>query len=255
MCRLLLIINNKLDKNIIKKFLKQSILIKNTPGIEYKYDKNFHKQGYGFAWKSDKKWNIYKKPLCFSEDKYNDEILNKITKNKLSNKILIGHIRSNKNLPFKKKLTNTHPFKYEENIWCHNGIIEDFVEFKKNNMINIKKEYISNIKGNTDSEFIFYLFLSLLNNNNINDATILFFNILNKYNKKISANIIFSNNKYVLVSRYINKNNIGPSLYYSTDNNFIISSEPITSNYDIVKNNSAILFDYQENRIINKFDL
>ena len=55
MCRLLLIINNKFDKNIIKKFLKQSILIKNTPGIDYKYDKNFHKQGYGFAWKNNDK--------------------------------------------------------------------------------------------------------------------------------------------------------------------------------------------------------
>ena len=52
MCRLLLIMNKNANNKLIKKFLLQSISKKNTPNINYKNDCNFHKDGFGFAWKN-----------------------------------------------------------------------------------------------------------------------------------------------------------------------------------------------------------
>lgn len=257
MCRLLLLIDKKFDENIIKKFINQSITKKNTPGIKYNYDKNYHKEGYGFAWRENNKWKLYKNEKCFKEDDNFKNIIKDITKKTNNdNNVLIGHIRSNKNLPFKKNYYNTHPFKYKENIWCHNGIIDNFLEFKKNHIKNIKSDYIKNINGTTDSEFMFYLFLSQLNNNSLHDLNICiinFFKILEKYNKKISANIIYSNNNYTLITRYINSNNECPSLYYSLNESILISSEPLTKNFEIIKNHTGVIIDNNNKLILNKF--
>ena len=121
----------------------------------------------------------------------------------------------------------------------------------------ISEKYYNLIKGQTDSEFLFYMFISLLKNDNyteIINTTIKFFDILVKYESSISCNIIFANQKYVLITRYINHNSECPSLYYSSKNQ-IISSEPLTNDFEIFDNHSAILFDYDLNKIISKINL
>ena len=162
MCRLLLIINTNYNKDIIIKFLKQSIIKKNTPNINSIKDFDYHKDGFGLAWKSNnnKKWIVYKKSICYINDNNINTIINSIEKN-----ILIGHIRSS--CPNNKTVNyfNTHPFYYKNYIWCHNGCATNLNELfnEINNIIpyDLKK----NIKGNTDSEYLFYYFIYLLNNN------------------------------------------------------------------------------------------
>ena len=239
------------------KFLLQSITNKYTPNINYENDCDNHKDGFGFAWKNklNNKWYIYKKNICYTEDNNIKTLINTIDKSD----IIIGHLRSIcKKLPFERKYINTHPFKYKENIWCHNGCITNFNKFKENNINNIYNKYINLIKGQTDSEFLFYLFLSLKKDDTLYEiinSTISFFNILVKFNYKISSNIIYANDNYVLIARYINSESDCPSLYYSKDNPIIISSEPLTENFEIIENHSAIIINYNNKTIESKLEL
>ena len=83
MCRLLLIIDTNYDKNIIVNFLEQSIIKKNTPEINSIKDFHYHKDGFGLAWKSNnkKKWIVYKKSICYINDKNINTIIDSIEKN------------------------------------------------------------------------------------------------------------------------------------------------------------------------------
>ena len=253
MCRLLLIIGENYDKNIIYNFLNQSIIKKNTPNINSCRDIDFHKDGFGLSWKYQDRYVIYKNHKCYTEDKNINKIIDNIPKN-----ILIGHIRARcPNLQANVKYENTHPFKFKENIWLHNGCINNFELFKKNNENKILNKFKTNIKRNTDSEFLFYLFLSLYNKknnqtiNSLIETNINFFTILKKYKNSISANIIYSNDKYIFISRYINNKDIAPSLYYNTDrNNIIISSEPLIEKYNIFPNNHCFIIDINLKKII-----
>lgn len=246
MCRLVIMIGNlKKDKYILK-FLNQSINKKNTPILNSKLDVDYHKDGFGLSWKNlQNDWNIYKKPYCFNEDKNINEIINKI-----DTKLFIGHIRAvcpnNTKICFK----NTHPFIDKNQIWCHNGSISNFNEFK-NDYENINKKMV----GETDSEFLFHLFKSLLDEENKNELDnlinriIRFFSYLNKKDYKISANIIYSSNNYAFISRYINKKYNAPSLYTNIiENNIVVSSEPIVSDYKLFPNNFLEIYDLKKNK-------
>ena len=256
MCRLVLIIDKNYDKQLIYNFLKQSIIQKNTPNIDSIKDFDYHKDGFGFAWKSKKdKWIVYKNSICYINDNNIDTIINNIEKN-----ILIGHIRAS--CPNNKSVNyfNTHPFHYKNYIWCHNGCAKNldklYHEINKILPNNLKKF----IKGNTDSEYLFYYFIYLINTNEgdelnkITFSIIEFFKKLYQFDFRISANILFSSDNFIFVSRYVNNNTNSPSLYYDKKNN-IISSEPLTNDYEIFPDKTAWIISIKNKNIISKFEL
>lgn len=57
---------------------------------------------------------------------------------------------------------NCHPFKSGHYLWMHNGRINGFHKIKRKMLDHIKDEYFNRIKGNTDSEYTFAVFLSIL---------------------------------------------------------------------------------------------
>ena len=253
MCRILILLGNN-DYNIIYKFLEQSIKPKNTPNIQSKRDADYHLDGFGFAY-YDKKWNIYKNHLLFNKDKNLDNVIKSINSN-----VIIGHIRAmcNKSNSF-PKYENTHPFIFNNNIWCHNGCICNFDNIKNDFLINKYKKYI---KGKTDSEYLFYYFLSILDTkkdtilNNLIETSIIFFNKLKSYNTPISANIVYANNDYILVSRFINNDEIPASLYYTINNNkCIISSEPLNEQYNIFPSKTLWIIDKKTFNLLVKINL
>ena len=256
MCRLVLIIDKNYNKQIIYNFLKQSIIKKNTPEINSIKDFDYHKDGFGLAWKSKKdKWILYKNSICYINDNNIDTIINNIEKN-----ILIGHIRAS--CPNNKSVNyfNTHPFLYKNYIWCHNGCAKNldklYHEINKIIPNNLKKF----IKGNTDSEYLFYYFIYLINTNKGNElnkitfSIIAFFKKLHQFDFRISANILFSSDNFIFVSRYVNNNTNSPSLYYDKNNN-IISSEPLTNDYEIFPDKTAWIISIKNKNIISKFEL
>ena len=177
---------------------------------------------------------------------YKDDNNSKFINDKLKNSnILIGHIRATKH-HFDDDVcyNNTHPFWYKEQYWLHNGsaypLETDF--FKK----YIDSKFLEHIKGKTDSELLFYIFLTILDKiKNIDKAWENFFKLLNRFssenNISISANIIYCNKDIIYVSRAINNDEIAPSLYFDENLN-IISSEPVSDKYHLLKNNSYIKY-------------
>lgn len=62
---------------------------------------------------------------------------------------------------------NTHPFQYGPWVFCHNGTLRDF-ELNKTGLIEeIDPELKTFIFGTTDSEVLFYLFLTVLKKHNL----------------------------------------------------------------------------------------
>jgi len=57
-------------------------------------------------------------------------------------------------------LRNTHPFVYDHWSFAHNGTIPGFKDFKDRMVEEIDQKFRPHIQGETDSEHIFYLFMS-----------------------------------------------------------------------------------------------
>uniref|UniRef100_A0A6C0DA88 Glutamine amidotransferase type-2 domain-containing protein n=1 Tax=viral metagenome TaxID=1070528 RepID=A0A6C0DA88_9ZZZZ len=248
MCRLFLSINNE---NILPKlfsFLKQSDHDhKFTPGCNNYRDHIQHKDGFGFAWLVDNTYKIYKQPILYNQDKSLNDKLKEI-----KSSIVLGHIR-NKSIS-DIKYDNTHPFIYENNVFIHNGFIKNFLKNKKLLMNYIDPKY--KMLGETDSEFLFYLYLSIYNK--IKDYKLsmkIMLNLFRYLKIELSANIIFANNEVVVITRYLvndNKIEYPASLYYNnvSSNSLLITSEPITESWTIIPSNSIILFDIKNSIII-----
>ena len=248
MCRLLLLLNTKNNLKKIILFLSQSIhLHKYTPLLKNSRDATNHKDGFGLSWYNNKIINFYKSPLIFNKDTKLDNVLNSISSN-----IILGHIRQK--TESNTSYNNTHPFYFDNQIFIHNGRIKDFNKNKNIVLKYININYIKYIKGHTDSEFLFYLFLSFNDIHGcLKKAMKEMFNLFRFLNIELGANIIFGNMDYIIITRYLiyNQNEYvnkqkPASLYIDYSDGIIISSEPITDNWHLIKENSILLFDIKK---------
>lgn len=128
---------------------------------------------------------------------------------------------------------NCHPFKYGRWTFCHNGGIPHFKKMKRSIILHIKEAYFQDISGNTDSEYIFALFLSLLPNNRDEEATmsqlihtintlistILELCVATGIKEPPSLNICVTDGTNIVATRYRN-GECPPSLYYKLGCNF-----------------------------------
>ncbi|MEW5819635.1 MAG: class II glutamine amidotransferase [Cyanobacteriota bacterium] len=122
---------------------------------------------------------------------------------------------------------NAHPFMYKNWVFAHNGTIVNFDKLKPGILNEIGITLANDIKGTTDSEFLFYLFITYLKKN-IEDITIeeIPSNIIKKSlhetlchvidlgksinnNEEHKLNVIVTNGHTMVASRYNN------SLYYA----------------------------------------
>lgn len=141
-------------------FSKQAILPKYTPLLNNN-PRNFHTHADGFGFWGKNKNDIFyykiEKPI------WQDQNLPHLLKNKKFN-ILFSHIRAIH--PFSSSAityNNCHPFIYKEWVFIHNGFIE-FKELTKNKIIqNINPYLLNEIKGTTDTELLFYWWITFYN--------------------------------------------------------------------------------------------
>ena len=102
----------------------------------------YHDDGWGIAYQDNNQFQIKKSLKPVFED--NTEEFNKI-----KNNFVLLHAR------FKtvgeKKLENTQPYQHNEFVFCHNGTIKKEIIYNKDKF---------KLKGNTDSEQLFYSILS-----------------------------------------------------------------------------------------------
>ena len=169
MCRFFIYFNNNLKKKnnlwnelFLKPcgFFKQSYLPKYTPKLEDNHRNfNIHGDGFGFWGKHNYDEFYYKleKPI------WQDMNLEHLLKNK-EFLILFAHIRaihpfSNSSISY----NNCHPFQFGDFVFMHNGFL-DLGGLKKINLIKkIDENLIEFIKGTTDTELLFFWFITFYN--------------------------------------------------------------------------------------------
>ena len=80
---------------------------------------------------------------------------------RLRSNLIIGHIRDA--TIGGQRTENTHPFRYRNWTFCHCGTVDRFHMVKEDLLKSVPDFIRRNIRGKTDSENIFHLFLSFLN--------------------------------------------------------------------------------------------
>jgi len=165
---------------------------------------------------------------------------------------------------------NTHPFSYKDSVFAHNGELTNFDIGENRLMKHIDSEFKKEIIGKTDTEHMFYLFLTIferyreedknnekgekkgkqfINFREIHTKVVEpFFEILSKEYPKFLANIIFSTSDFSIITRVSNGFKIPLSLYYSIKDGFIVTSEPIGPGAKLVPEQTVIFIHHKKNR-------
>lgn len=140
-------------------------------------DKN-HTDGFGIAWKpvGGKNWDVYKQSKLYTKDPKLDAVLDAVNTSghKLNgatgffgersstefipDNLVIAHIR--RKTYGDASTDNTHPFHYDGQIFAQNGKIEDFTRHKPLLQSYILSSFVDEIQGETDTECLFFMFLS-----------------------------------------------------------------------------------------------
>ena len=76
----------------------------------------------------------------------------------ISSHLFLAHIRASTGTAIQE--TNTHPFRYGNWLWMHNGLIREFPRMRRELVMAIDDSLFDSIEGTTDSETMFYLALS-----------------------------------------------------------------------------------------------
>ena len=77
----------------------------------------------------------------------------------IKSRLFIAHVRATTGTPVQK--TNCHPFRHENWLWAHNGLVRDFARVKRDLVMAIHPDLYPLINGTTDSEVLFNLALTL----------------------------------------------------------------------------------------------
>jgi predicted glutamine amidotransferase len=73
--------------------------------------------------------------------------------------LFLAHIRATTGTPVQQ--TNCHPFRHDEWLLVHNGVLAGFHKIRRELMMAIDPSLFDSILGSTDSETLFYLALTL----------------------------------------------------------------------------------------------
>ena len=92
------------------------------------------------------------------EPAWNDRNLRELSR-QVESRLVFAHVRASSGGAIQQ--TNCHPFRHENWLWMHNGLIHGFSDLKRDLVMQVAPEYYPSIEGSTDSEVFFHLALSL----------------------------------------------------------------------------------------------
>jgi predicted glutamine amidotransferase len=115
--------------------------------------------GFGFGWYSDQ-MDAGAPPFTFRsiEPAWNDENLREIS-HAVRSPLFFTHVRAAGGPPIQQ--TNCHPFRYDNWLFMHNGVISQFGLTKRELTFAVDPALYPHIRGTTDSEVLFHLALTL----------------------------------------------------------------------------------------------
>jgi glutamine amidotransferase len=111
--------------------------------------------GFGIGW-----YSAEGTPGVFhsTEPAWNDRNLREISGH-VESHLFLAHVRATTGTPVQQ--TNCHPFHYGKWLWMHNGLIGDWLEVKRDLVLQVAPALYPLIEGTTDSEVLFFLALTL----------------------------------------------------------------------------------------------
>lgn len=240
MCRLFFSINiPQTDaRNYIEKFLYRGTVS----------DKMM--DGYGFAWRRmhNKKWTVYKCPKPYFFDIKSPFIIQHASKQD----IVIANIRNTKKsaaAPIASAAVsekNTHPFYYKNHVFTHNGFIRDFGRHRKFLKTAILPKFGAKIRGETDTETMFFLYLSFLEETRDPERALRnMFGFFRRNAISGKFNILYSDaeNGIVLAARYAIDEDLPYPLYiHENEREILIITSKILSTQKMMRPNEIIVF-------------
>ncbi len=110
--------------------------------------------GFGVGW-----YDAAPAPGVFRsiEPAWNDQNLRELAGH-VSSPLFFAHIRAA--IGSAVQQTNCHPFRHGRWLWMHNGFISDFAKIKRDLVLAVDESLYPEIKGQTDTEVLFYLALT-----------------------------------------------------------------------------------------------
>ncbi len=111
--------------------------------------------GFGLGWYSPDSHT----PALFRsiEPAWNDRNLREVAGH-VESPLFLAHIRASTGTAVQQ--TNCHPFRHENWIWVHNGLVNDFHLIKRDLALAVDESLYPQMEGSTDSEMLFYLALT-----------------------------------------------------------------------------------------------
>jgi predicted glutamine amidotransferase len=76
----------------------------------------------------------------------------------VSSPLFLAHIRASTGTAIQE--TNTHPFRYGNWLWMHNGLVREFEQVRRELVLAVDASLFPSIEGTTDSEVLFFLALT-----------------------------------------------------------------------------------------------
>lgn len=110
--------------------------------------------GFGIGW-----YGAQDTPGAFHsiEPAWNDRNLRELSALATSRRVF-AHIRASTGSAVQQ--TNCHPFRHENWLWMHNGVLSGFPTMKRELAFAVAPELFPEIEGSTDSEMLFFLALT-----------------------------------------------------------------------------------------------
>lgn len=214
--------------------------------------------GFGIGWYNRE---IDDEPAIFRSVRpaWNDANLSSLASKVLS-KCSLAHIRAS--TVGDVALANCHPFGYKEFLFVHNGTIQNFSKIRKKLLCSMNEPYFGQIKGQTDSEHIFFKIMEEVEKKGppttkgLYEALQTTIDYLNQLFQSEASeadfriNSVLTNGEIMVVMRYSNLPETLPhTLYYSTEavsDALMIASEKLTDSENTWKEipaNHALLIE------------
>jgi glutamine amidotransferase len=192
-----------------------------------------HADGFGVSWYD---FNIDTTPAVFksAQPAWNDLNLQNLAK-KIKSTCFLAHVRASTIGAVNQH--NCHPFLYEEYSFVHNGTIRHFENLKRKIFDLLEDELLFNIKGTTDSEYLFYLILHFHNEDkNLAESVIKAIHWIENAQLDFNdeefsrINVVITNGKELVATRFVSKDHNSLSLNYAlTEDSSGITSITLSS--------------------------
>ncbi|MGD1045083.1 MAG: class II glutamine amidotransferase [Bacteroidota bacterium] len=155
MCRLLAIIGIT-DERVVEASLQKFGMLSNIGNVPTGILPG-HKDGWGLvAYRDNQITFLEKEPSAAYESSKYVSAISQLAK--LNTPLLIGHVR--KASRGKKAMENTQPYVFDSYVFCHNGTI-----FNHKENLPIEPKFVTSIRGETDSEMLFFWFIQTIKKN------------------------------------------------------------------------------------------